>query len=133
MGYLFPQNSFKEGLARMNQIEVYLRKNLFAKVNRSLKIKKHVKSVYARMAQKKEKNRFGKFIWLTNCSWQVWRKKIGGLHRKLPADWFPRFAYLFLAASLLKNLKTIFKSLFRTLIYFNTAMVSSENNVATNK
>ena len=37
MEYLFPQNSFKEGLARMNHIVVYLRKSLFAKVNRSLK------------------------------------------------------------------------------------------------
>ena len=37
MRYLFLQNSFKEGLTRMNHIVVYLRKNLYAKVNRCLK------------------------------------------------------------------------------------------------
>ena len=51
MGYLFPQNSFKEGLIRMYHIVVYLRKSLLAKVNRSLKKnRKHLKSVSASMA-----------------------------------------------------------------------------------
>ena len=55
MGYLFPQNSFKEGLTRMNQIEVYLRKNLFAKVNRSLKIKKNTLNLYMQGWHKRKK------------------------------------------------------------------------------
>ena len=47
MGYLFPQNGFKERLTRMNHIVIYLRKNIFEKVYRSLKkIKQHLKSVY---------------------------------------------------------------------------------------
>ena len=36
-GYLFPQNSFKEGLARTNDIVIYLRKGLVAKVYLSIK------------------------------------------------------------------------------------------------
>ena len=50
-GILAPKNIFKEGLATMNHIEIYLRKSIFAKKN-----KKHLKSVYGI----KEKNRFWK-------------------------------------------------------------------------
>ena len=44
-GYLFPQNSFNDGLERTNHIVIYLRKILFAKVYRNLKKSQNIKKL----------------------------------------------------------------------------------------
>ena len=59
---------------------------------------------------------------------EIW-KNVLGLLPKSSADCFTRFARLFPDTLLQGKSFFFFKSLFRTLIYLNKAVVSSENNM----